>query len=39
MIQRRSGLPLTSRNKTWLKDRVDPEWVYGHDAWTTPLAT
>ena len=29
---------LTSRQNTWGKQAVDPFWVYGYDAWQTPLA-
>jgi 6-hydroxynicotinate 3-monooxygenase len=37
--ERTSKVQLTSRTNTWLKERVDPDWVYGYDAWTTPLAS
>jgi 6-hydroxynicotinate 3-monooxygenase len=36
---RTARIQLTSRTNTWLKDRTDPEWVYGYNAYTTPLAT
>ncbi|MBV9559515.1 MAG: FAD-dependent monooxygenase [Bradyrhizobium sp.] len=36
---RTSRVQLNSRTNTWLKTRVDPEWVYGYDAWREPLAT
>src|SRR5258708_11309852 len=29
---------LSSRTNTWLKNRTDPDWVYGYDAWNEPLA-
>jgi salicylate hydroxylase/6-hydroxynicotinate 3-monooxygenase len=29
---------LSSRTNTWLKERTDPDWVYGYDAWNEPLA-
>jgi len=28
----------TSRSNTWLRGKTDTDWVYGYDAWTTPLA-
>jgi 6-hydroxynicotinate 3-monooxygenase len=34
---RTSRVQLTSRTNTWLRDVTDADWVYGHDAWTTPL--
>jgi hypothetical protein len=34
-----SRVQLNSRTNTWLKTRIDPEWVYGNDAWREPLAT
>ena len=27
-----------SRTNTWMRNVTDPAWVYGYDAWTTPLA-
>jgi salicylate hydroxylase/6-hydroxynicotinate 3-monooxygenase len=36
---RTSRVQLNSRTNTWLKTRIDPEWVYGYDAWREPLAT
>jgi 6-hydroxynicotinate 3-monooxygenase len=35
---RTSRMQLSSRTNTWLRDPTDPNWVYGYDAWTTPLA-
>jgi 6-hydroxynicotinate 3-monooxygenase len=35
---RTSRVQLSSRTNTWLKDPTDPDWVYGYDAWNTPLA-
>jgi salicylate hydroxylase/6-hydroxynicotinate 3-monooxygenase len=35
---RTSRVQLSSRTNTWLKERTDPGWVYGYDAWTAPLA-
>jgi salicylate hydroxylase/6-hydroxynicotinate 3-monooxygenase len=27
----------SSRKNTWMRKDTDPTWVYGYDAWTTPL--
>jgi 6-hydroxynicotinate 3-monooxygenase len=35
---RTSRVQLSSRTNTWLKQRTDPDWVYGYDAWNAPLA-
>src|SRR5450631_2176056 len=35
---RTSRVQLNSRTNTWLKNRTDPDWVYGYDAWNEPLA-
>jgi 6-hydroxynicotinate 3-monooxygenase len=35
---RTSRMQLSSRTNTWLREKTDPEWVYGYDAWTAPLA-
>jgi 6-hydroxynicotinate 3-monooxygenase len=35
---RTSRVQLSSRTNTWLKEPTDPDWVYGYDAWSTPLA-
>ena len=35
---RTSRVQLSSRTNTWLRDKTDPDWVYGYDAWTAPLA-
>jgi 6-hydroxynicotinate 3-monooxygenase len=35
---RTSQTQLNSRTNTWLRDATDPDWVYGYDAWTAPLA-
>jgi salicylate hydroxylase/6-hydroxynicotinate 3-monooxygenase len=35
---RTSRVQLSSRTNTWLKQRTDPDWVYGYDAWNEPLA-
>jgi len=35
---RTSRVQASSRTNTWLKNPTDPDWVYGYDAWTAPLA-
>jgi 6-hydroxynicotinate 3-monooxygenase len=35
---RTSRVQLSSRTNTWLKTPTDPDWVYGYDAVTAPLA-
>ncbi|MBV8926292.1 MAG: FAD-dependent monooxygenase [Bradyrhizobium sp.] len=35
---RTSRVQLSSRTNTWLKEPTDPDWVYGYDATTAPLA-
>jgi salicylate hydroxylase/6-hydroxynicotinate 3-monooxygenase len=35
---RTSRVQLSSRTNTWLRNQTDPDWVYGYDAWTGPLA-
>jgi 6-hydroxynicotinate 3-monooxygenase len=35
---RTSEVQLNSRTNSWLREPTDPDWVYGYDAWTTPLA-
>ncbi|MBR0894559.1 FAD-dependent monooxygenase [Bradyrhizobium tropiciagri] len=35
---RTSRVQASSRTNTWLKSPTDPDWVYGYDAWNTPLA-
>jgi 6-hydroxynicotinate 3-monooxygenase len=35
---RTSRVQLSSRTNTWLRDPTDPDWVYGYDAVTAPLA-
>ncbi|MGA7328944.1 MAG: FAD-dependent monooxygenase [Rhodomicrobium sp.] len=35
---RTSRVQLSSRTNSWLREPTDPDWVYGYDAWTTPLA-
>ena len=37
-LERTARVQLTSRQNTWGKQAVDPFWVYGYDAWQTPLA-
>lgn len=37
--QERTGtIQMTSHRNEWLSRKTDPDWVYGYDAWTTPLA-
>jgi salicylate hydroxylase/6-hydroxynicotinate 3-monooxygenase len=35
---RTSTIQQTSAQNTWLKGSTDPDWVYGYDAWSEPLA-
>jgi 6-hydroxynicotinate 3-monooxygenase len=35
---RTSQVQLGSRTNTWLRNQTNPDWVYGYDAWTAPLA-
>jgi 6-hydroxynicotinate 3-monooxygenase len=35
---RTSLVQLSSRTNSWLREPTDPDWVYGYDAWTVPLA-
>ena len=35
---RTSEIQGNSRKNTWMRKETDPGWVYGYDAWTTPLA-
>ncbi len=34
---RTSRLQLTSRQNTWGRHKVDPDWVYGYDVWNAPI--
>jgi salicylate hydroxylase/6-hydroxynicotinate 3-monooxygenase len=36
--ERTSRIQLTSHKNQWMSTRTDPDWVYGYDAWTVPLA-
>jgi salicylate hydroxylase/6-hydroxynicotinate 3-monooxygenase len=36
--ERTSKIQLTSHHNQWMSQRTDPDWVYGYDAWSTPLA-
>jgi 6-hydroxynicotinate 3-monooxygenase len=36
--ERTARVQNTSRANTWLSGKTDTAWVYGYDAWTTPLA-
>jgi 6-hydroxynicotinate 3-monooxygenase len=35
---RTSQVQLGSRTNTWLRNETNPDWVYGYDAWSAPLA-
>lgn len=35
---RTARVQATSRTNTWLRERTDPGWLYGYDAWEAPLA-
>ncbi len=35
---RTAQVQLTSRQNRWGKGATDPDWVYGYNAWTAPLA-
>ncbi len=37
-LERTARVQLTSRQNTWGKQATDPSWVYGYDAWQTPIA-
>jgi 6-hydroxynicotinate 3-monooxygenase len=37
-LERTARIQLTSRQNTWGKQAGDPSWVYGYNAWTTPIA-
>lgn len=34
---RTSEIQGTSQKNTWMREKTDPGWVYGYDAWTEPL--
>jgi len=36
--ERTARIQLTSRQNTWGKQASDPSWVYGYNAWATPIA-
>jgi 6-hydroxynicotinate 3-monooxygenase len=36
--ERTSKIQLTSHKNQWMSTRTDPDWVYGYDAWSVPLA-
>ncbi|WP_395708012.1 FAD-dependent monooxygenase [Reyranella sp.] len=36
--ERTARIQLTSRQNKWGKGATDPDWVYGYNAWTAPLA-
>ena len=35
---RTSQVQLHSHQNQWMKQTTDPLWVYGYDAWSTPLS-
>jgi salicylate hydroxylase/6-hydroxynicotinate 3-monooxygenase len=37
--ERTARVQLTSRENRWGKGATDPDWVYGYNAWTAPLAS
>lgn len=37
-LERTARIQLGSRENEWLRTGIDADWVYGYDAWTTPLA-
>jgi 6-hydroxynicotinate 3-monooxygenase len=37
-LERTAAIQRTSAQNTWLKNNTNADWVYGYDAWTTPLA-
>jgi 6-hydroxynicotinate 3-monooxygenase len=37
-LERTARIQLTSRQNTWGKAAGDPSWVYGYNAWATPIA-
>ena len=36
--ERTAKIQIGSRGNQWMKGQGDADWVYGYDAWTTPLA-
>jgi len=36
---RTSAIQATSAANTWMREDTKPDWVYGYDAWTAPLAS
>jgi 6-hydroxynicotinate 3-monooxygenase len=37
-LERTAAIQRTSAQNTWLRGSTNADWVYGYDAWTTPLA-
>jgi salicylate hydroxylase/6-hydroxynicotinate 3-monooxygenase len=35
---RTSAVQAGSSANTWMRNATDPDWLYGYDAWTAPLA-
>ena len=38
-LPRTSRIQLISRQNTWMREKTDPDWVYGYDAWHEPLVS
>ena len=36
-LERTARIQIASRSNEWLKNSANGDWVYGYDAWTTPL--
>jgi salicylate hydroxylase/6-hydroxynicotinate 3-monooxygenase len=36
--ERTARIQAVSHQNTWMHKQTDPDWVYGYDAWTVPLA-
>ena len=35
---RASAVQTGSSANTWMRNETNPDWLYGYDAWTVPLA-
>jgi len=35
---RASAVQTGSSANTWMRNATDPDWLYGYDAWSAPLA-
>jgi len=38
-LPRTSKLQLSAKANNWMRNDTNPDWVYGYDAWTEPLAS